>query len=148
MKNSYKLILSIVIVLTLSFVVHAANNYVQPGDTITLTWANVSPTAGDPVIKCSSKAGGGIIGVALNGTATAAESVQVATKGVFDLSVKATGGAMYVGDYVFAAVGGLGTCTATLDDTSSGLIFGVLLEAISSGETDTVNVMLLQPSHL
>lgn len=124
-------------------------NYVKPGDTIKLTWSTTSPTAGDPVVKTQAKATGGIIGVALNGTATASETVEVATVGVFDLSVTAAAAAIAVGDYIFVAdPGGVEVCTAALTNTNTGLIFGQALEAIGNGKTDTINVKLLQPSHL
>lgn len=125
-----------------------ATNYVQPGSVVTLTWSTTSPTAGDPVVKITSKAQGGLVGVALNGAATASESVSVATEGVFDLSVTAAASAIAVGDYIFVAdPGNVEVCTATLTNTNTGLIFGQALEAIGNGLTDTINVKLLQPSH-
>lgn len=125
-----------------------ATNQKSDGKIITLTWSTTSPTAGAPVVKSTSKAAGGIVGVALTGGGTAGESVSVATEGVFDLSVNAAAGAIAVGDFIFAAAGGgVEVCTATLSNTNTGLIFGQALEAIASGSTDTIKVRLLQPSH-
>lgn len=125
-----------------------ATNYVRPGEVVQVTWATTSPTAGDPVVKMTSKAAGGLIGVALNGTATASQAIQVATTGVFDLSVTAAAAAIAIGDYIFVAdPGNVEVCTAALTNTNTGLIFGQALEAIGNGLTDTINVKLLQPSH-
>jgi hypothetical protein len=52
-----------------------ASNYVSPGKTITLSWSVDSPVPGEAVLKCATKATGGIVGVALSGTDTAAENV-------------------------------------------------------------------------
>lgn len=131
-----------------------ATNFVQEGDRITLTWSSTSPSSGDPVIKCAAKATGGIVGVALTGAGTAAENVTVATKGVFNLSVCAssTVGNVNVGDYIYAEVAGITTCTADLTNISSGLLFGVALDGITASTTpgvhNTIRVMLRQPGHL
>lgn len=138
----------IVALLVIASVAIAATNYVNDGSAVVLTWSTTSPSANDPVIKCAAKATGGLVGVALNGAGTAGEYVTVRTKGIFKLSVTATGAPMNVGDYVFAAVGGIEVCTATLSNDNTGLCYGQLLEAVSSGATSIVQVKLLQPSHL
>lgn len=142
-------------VLLFASVAFAASNYVQPGDNIVLTWATTSPTANAAVVKCASKATGGIIGVALTGGGTAGENVTVATKGVFNLSVTAssTVGNIAVGDYVFGSVAGdVAVCTTTLSNINTGLIFGQALDAVTASTTagvySTIRVKLLQPSHL
>ena len=148
MKNIHKLILSIVIVLALSLVVHGAGNMIQTGDVIALQWSSVGCTTGDPVIKCASKATGGIVGVALK-TAAVDTNVSVATKGVFDLTVTSGAAAIVIGDYIFATVVDENTSTAALTNTNTGLIFGQALEAISAtGTAAVIKVKLLQPSHL
>lgn len=125
-----------------------STNYIQPGKVVTLTWSTASPTAGDAVAKTQAKATGGIVGVALNGTATASESVEVATEGVFDVSIVAAG-AMKVGDRVFASIPAtVETCTTVLSETNTGLSFGTLLEEITAAATVTRKVLLVQPSNL
>lgn len=151
MKNRMMLVL---VLCAVAASLMAATNYVQPGDVITLTWAKTSPSKNAPVVKCASKATGGIIGVAMDGAGTAGENVRVATKGIFDLSVTtASGSSIAIGDYVYGSVAGdVEVCTTTLSNTNTGLIFGQAMEAItgsSSGDiTATINVKLLQPSHL
>lgn len=121
-----------------------ATNFIQDGDVIALTWSSTSPTAGDPVIKCTSKAAGGIVGVALNGIASASESISVQTRGVFDLSV-AVSVAAAIGDHIYADVGGIEVCTATLGNDATGLLFGQLLEAVTATTATTVKILLCQP---
>ena len=124
-----------------------ATNQVQEGKIIPLTWATTSPSSGAPVVKNTAKASGGIIGVALNGSAVAGETVSVATEGVFKLSVTAAAAAIAVGDFIFvAAAGGVEVCTAALTNTNTGLVFGQALEAVGNGLTATIKVRLLQPS--
>lgn len=125
-----------------------ATNFSQPGDVVTITWSGTSPTAGDAVCKTTAKATGGITGVALNGTATASEEIQVAVEGVFEVTIVA-GGAMTVGDYVFASIpANINTCTTTLSETNTGLLFGQLLEAISGASTVKRKVRLVSPAHI
>lgn len=132
----------------------AATNYVQPGDQLTLTWATTSPTANDPVVKGTNKAGGAIVGVALTGGAVASERVAVATKGVFKLPVIASStiGSMAIGDYVYTTMGGVEVCTCALSNINTGIKFGQLLEAITAstthGVSNTVKILVCQPGHL
>ena len=124
-----------------------STNYKGKGDVITLNWATTSPTAGAPVVKAVSKAVG-LVGVALNGAAVAAEDVEVAIRGIFDLEVVAAA-AMKVGQTVFGSITtGEEVCTTVLSDTATGLPFGHLLEAISSAQTTTVNIRLCQKTYL
>lgn len=125
-----------------------ATNFKQPGKVVTMTWATTSPSAGDAVAKVNTKAKGGMIGVALNGVAFAGESIDMAREGVFSLPVVA-GAAMGKGDYVFASIPAtVEVCTTILSEANTGLIFGQLLTAITAAATVTVDVALLQPSHL
>jgi predicted RecA/RadA family phage recombinase len=125
-----------------------STNYKQEGAVVTITWSSASPTAGDAVAKCTAKATGGLIGVALNGTATTNEEIQVATEGIFTVSVVA-GGAMTVGDYVYAAIpSNINTCTTVLSETNTGIHFGKLLTAITAASTVSVPVLLGQPAHM
>jgi predicted RecA/RadA family phage recombinase len=119
------------------------------GNPITITFATTSPAApGTPVIKCAAKATGGFAGVALNGTGTAAESIQVAREGVYTVPITA-GGAMAVGDYVFASVNGdVAVSTTVLSETNTGLIFGILLDTIAGAGATTARVELVRASHL
>jgi len=132
----------------LATALQAATNYISSGEVINLSWSTTAPSSGDPVVKATTKAAGGISGVSLV-TATASQLVPVAINGIFDLSVTANGddglgGPIAVGDYVFASLGGVEVCTTTLSALNTGLIFGVALEAVASGTTATINVLLIQ----
>jgi predicted RecA/RadA family phage recombinase len=125
-----------------------STNMHSDGKVVTVTWSTASPTAGDAVCKTTAKATGGLTGVALNGTATVSESINVAVEGVFNVSIVA-GGAMTVGDYVYASIpANIETCTTVLSETNTGLIFGKLLTAIAGASTVTRPVLLVQASHL
>ena len=125
-----------------------STNFKYEGKTIPITWATTSPSANDPCVKTQAKAKGALIGVALNGVASAGESIDVATEGVFDLSIVASV-AMAVGDFVFASIPATSAvCTTTLSSVNSGVIFGQLLQPITASGTITREVRLLQPSHL
>lgn len=155
MQNHKRFMIPILLaVLAVSAALFGASNFIQAGDRVTLTWSSTSPTAGDPVVKCASKATGGIVGVALTGGAVADENVVVMLSGVFDLSVTAssTVGNIAVGDYIFTSVSGITTCTADLSNINSGLLFGQALEAITATTTagvyETIKVRIVQPAHL
>jgi len=147
MKSLHKLILSVVVVLAVAGLVHASGvNFINDGRIITLDWDTTAPTAGDAVVKLTSKARGGIVGLALT-TATASQNCSVLTEGVVDVTVTAGGGgtAIAVGDYVFAAVAGdPEVCTATLTNINTGITYGQALEAIASGSSDRIKVRLMQ----
>jgi predicted RecA/RadA family phage recombinase len=126
----------------------ALNQLQERGAIVTLTWSTTSPTAGDAVCKTQAKATGGITGVALTGSATAGEEVSVALEGVFDLTIVA-GGAMAVGDTVFASIpANVQTCTTVLSETNTGIPIGSLLETIAGASTVVRKVRLGFCSHL
>lgn len=144
-------------VLTLALVVlvgamawATASNFVKEGDVVTLTWSVTSPAANSPCVKCTSKDTGGIIGVSLNGLGTAGENVSVATKGVFDVPVLASGSNIAIGDFIYGTLDGINTGTTTLSNASDGhLLFGQALEAATASTTaQTINVLLRQPGQL
>lgn len=149
-----KNLVPVLILASLALTVFGATNYVKDADVITLTWATTSPAAGAAVVKGTSKANGAIIGVALNGTSTAAENVSVKTDGVFRLSVTAssTVGNIAVGDYVYTTISGVEVCTTSLSNINTGVLFGKAMEAITASTTagvyQTIKVMLCQPAHL
>ena len=122
-----------------------SNAYVKDGDVVDITWSSTSPTAGDPVIKGTATSSGAIVGMALNGTATANENVTVLTKGVCKLSVQAIGSAIAIGDYVYtSAPSNINTCTASCTNTNTGYLFGKALEAlvVASG-SQKIKVLLM-----
>ncbi len=154
MKKSTSTILGIMLLFSFT-ALFAATNYVQEGNNITLNWATTSPVANAAVIKCAAKATGGIVGVAMNGSAVAGENVTVQTTGIFNVGIVASStiGNMATGDYVYASVGGIEVCTTTLSNISSGLLWGQLVGAAvtastTPGVSQTRAVRLLQPSHL
>lgn len=98
-----------------------------------------TPASGDPVRF------GNITGVALTakgdgGNAAADTTVDFSTA-VYDLSVKAVNdsgnSAVAVGDAIFY----VDADTPKLSKKASGYFFGIALEAITSGATDTINVL-------
>jgi len=142
--NLKQLLFTVLMVLAVAFAAVATSTYyVSESRVVTIQFASAATTAGSPVIKCTSKAGGAIVGVALN-TAVAGADVQVCTEGVFDLTVSADGDGVVVGDYVFAAIPGIGTGTTTLGETNTNVIFGQALEAVTNGTSDRIKVRLMQ----
>ncbi len=148
-------VLAIFFVIALCAGLMAANGaYISNGDVVTLTWATTSPTAGDIVVKGTTKAGGAICGIALNGTATANERVSVATKGVVYGSVTAssTVGSIGVGDYIYSTITASEVCTVSLSNVSSGILVGKALETVTASTTagvySTIKILLCQPGHL
>jgi predicted RecA/RadA family phage recombinase len=90
------------------------------------------PATGDPVLF------GQLPGVALT-TEDAAGNTTVALDGVFKLSVKGTSGsnaAITAGDKIYYVTGD----TPKLSVTTSGVLFGIALENVSSGATATIKV--------
>ena len=159
MKNSNRIIgifaLFLVSILVSQLSAYSAGDFYQDGDVISLTWSTTSPTRGDAIVKSTSKATGGITGVAISGVASAGETVQVKTGGVVYLPVTASSpvGNIAVGDYIFGSVAGnVEVCTTVLSNINTGLIFGQALEAVTATTTaevySTIKVKLLQPSHL
>lgn len=116
-----------------------ANNFVQPGDVLTITESDlVHPThtdglvdSGDPVVM------GRIPGVAQVSAAATTDPIAVSTKGVYDLLVTVVHNGISKGETVF-----IDPSAGTLSDDFADVPFGLALEAIASG-SDTINVKLL-----
>jgi len=114
-------------------------NSVQDGKVLTFTESLlVHPShsdgfvdAGDPVIV------GRIVGVAYENAAAATDSVNVQTEGVFDLSVSSIHNGISVGETVY-----IDPSTAALSDDLNDVPYGVALETVAGGGTDTINVKL------
>ena len=144
----------ILLLAALAFTAFGATNYVKPSDVISLTFATTSALPNAAVVKGTSKAVGAIVGVSLNGTASAGENLSVATTGVFKLPVCAssTVGNMAIGDYVYTTMSGVEVSTTLLSNINTGVLFGQLLEPITASTTagvyNTVKVMIRQPGHL
>ena len=100
-------------------------NYVQPGNTITLT-APYAVTSGDGLLV------GSIFGVAA-GDAANAETVEVALVGIFDLK-KVASQAWSAGDKVYWDDTNKRCTTVATDNT----LIGVAVEAVASGAGDTI----------
>lgn len=96
----------------------------------------VGTVSGDPVVL------GNFTGVALTDRNTAGNA-SVKTDGVFDLSVKAINdsgdSAVAIGDTIFWLTGD----TPKLSKKNSGTAFGVALEIVALGATDTIKVKLM-----
>src|SRR6056297_3112139 len=114
-----------------------ATNYIQPGESLRIGTAN-GAASGDPMVL------GGYLPCVL---LTDAESdspyeATVATQGIFDLSVEAVdddgNSAVSVGDAIYYTSGD----DPVLNKKNSGEFFGVALEDITSGSTDTINILL------
>ena len=109
-----------------------ATNYVQQGDVIKLPVAS-GKTSGDPDLV-------GSIPVVCLTDRDSDGNAECALKGVFDLPVtgadNAGNAAVSVGDTLYMDAG-----TINIDGTD-GTEYGAALEAVASGETDTINVRL------
>jgi len=100
-------------------------NYVQPGNTITLT-APYAVASGDGLLV------GSIFGVAA-GTAALSESVETALTGVFDITkvgsqAWTSGARIYWDD----------TNKRTTNVATSNTLIGVAIEAVAGGAGDTI----------
>ena len=100
-----------------------------------------TPASGDPVVV------GTIPGVALTAEGAggnASTETTIATEGVFALSVKGINAqgnsAVAVGDKIYYTNGD----DPPLSKKATGALFGKALEAVGSGETATINVLLIQ----
>lgn len=151
MKNKSLYLVIVLALISIVVTVFAADNYVNDGSVIELTWSAVSPNSGDAVIKGTTDHGGAITGVALNGASVEGESVSVATRGVFKLpvTIASASNSIVVGDYVYASLTDANTSTTTLSKTSaSGTIFGKALEAVTGSDTvavtQTIKILLIQ----
>ncbi|MCF1711036.1 DUF2190 family protein [Tabrizicola sp. J26] len=100
-------------------------NYVQPGNTITLT-APYAVTSGDGLLV------GSIFGVAA-GTAAIGEAVEAALTGVYDLK-KVASQAWAAGDKVYWD----NTAKEATRTTTSNTLIGVAVVAVAGGAGDTI----------
>ena len=100
-------------------------NYVQPGNTITLT-APYAVTSGDGLLI------GSIFGVAA-GTAAVGEAVEAALTGVYDLK-KVASQAWAAGDKVYWD----NTAKEATKTTTSNNLIGVAVVAVAGGAGDTI----------
>ena len=108
-------------------------NYVQPGNTITLT-APYAVTSGDGLLV------GSIFGIAA-GDAANAETVEVALVGVFDLK-KVASQAWSVGDKVYWD----DTNKRCTNVATGNTLIGVAIEAVAGGAGDTIGRVRLNGS--
>ena len=100
-------------------------NYVQPGNTITLT-APYAVTSGDGLLI------GSIFGFAA-GTAAVGEAVEAALTGVYDLK-KVASQAWAAGDKVYWD----NTAKEATKTTTSNTLIGVAVVAVAGGAGDTI----------
>jgi predicted RecA/RadA family phage recombinase len=100
-------------------------NYVQPGNTITLT-APYAVTSGDGLLV------GAIFGVAA-GTAILGDPVETAVEGVYDLK-KVASQAWAAGDRIYWD----NTAKQTTKTLTSNTLIGVATEAVAGGATDLI----------
>ena len=100
-------------------------NYVQPGNTITLT----APYA---VVSGEGLLAGSIFGVAA-GTAALGDPVETALEGVYDMK-KLASQAWAVGDKIYWD----NTAKNTTKTLTSNTLIGVATEAVAGGATDLI----------
>ena len=100
-------------------------NYVQPGNTITLT-APYAVSSGDGLLV------GAIFGVAA-GTAIVGDPVETALEGVYDLK-KVASQAWAAGDRIYWD----NTARQTTKTLTSNTLIGVATEAVAGGATDLI----------
>ena len=108
-------------------------NYVQPGNTITLT-APYAVSSGDGLLV------GSIFGVAV-GTAALGETVEAALTGVYDLK-KVASQAWAAGDKVYWD----NTAREATKTTTSNTLIGVAVVAVAGGAGDVVGRVRLNGS--
>ncbi len=108
-------------------------NYVQPGNTITLT-APYAVASGDGLLV------GSVFGVAA-GDAANAETVEAALVGVFDLK-KVASQAWVVGDKIYWD----NTNKETTKTATANTLIGVATEAVANGAGDIVGRVRLNAS--
>lgn len=108
-------------------------NYVQPGNTITLT-APYDVASGDGLLV------GAIFGVA-TGAAANGESIEAALVGVFDLK-KVGSQAWAVGDKIYWD----NTAKETTKTVASNTLIGAAIEAVGNGAGETVGRVRLNAS--
>lgn len=116
-------------------------NKIQPGVGSTLNTLDVTPT--DPVSPASGDPVrlGLICGVAVAGVRSNGKVVIDIAPGIFDLSVKGVNGsgnsAVAVGEKLYY----VDADTPKISKKTTGTFIGYALEAVSSGATDTINVL-------
>ena len=108
-------------------------NFVQPGNTITLT-APYAVASGDGLLV------GSIFGVA-SGTAALGETVEAALTGVYDLK-KVASQAWAAGDKVYWD----NTAKEATKTTTSNTLIGVAVVAVAGGAGDTIGRVRLNGS--
>ncbi|MET3791778.1 DUF2190 family protein [Aquamicrobium terrae] len=108
-------------------------NYVQPGNTITLT-APYAVASGDGLLV------GAIFGIAA-GTAASGDPVETALVGVFDLK-KVASQAWAAGDKVYWD----NTAKEATKTTTSNTLIGVAIAAVAGGAGDTIGRVRLNAS--
>lgn len=108
-------------------------NYVQPGNTITLT-APYDVASGDGLLV------GAMFGVAA-GDAASGETVEAALVGIFDLT-KAASQAWAVGDKVYWD----NTAKVATKTASGNTAIGVAVDAVGGGASDTIGRVRLNGS--
>ena len=108
-------------------------NYVQPGNTVTLT-APYAVASGDGLLV------GSIFGVAA-GTAALGDAVEAALTGVYDLK-KVASQAWAAGDKVYWD----NTAKEATKTTTSNTLIGVAVVAVAGGAGDTIGRVRLNAS--
>lgn len=114
-------------------------NYVQPGKNISIVEsALVHPSHSDGLVDSGDPVcAGRLVGVANTDAAASTDKVAITTEGVFDLSVVGNGNGVSIGETVF-----IDQSSGVLSNDETDTPFGLALEAISAGQTDTINVKL------
>lgn len=112
-----------------------SKNKVQEGKHLTMDVGS-DLLSGAPIVI------GGIAGVLMHDADTTTHIATIDTEGVYDLSVKGVDGvgnsAVAIGDAIYWTVGD----TPQLNKKATGALFGYALEAVTSGSTATINVLL------
>lgn len=114
-------------------------NFIQKGDKLTFTESDLTHpshsdnlvNSGDPIVV------GRIVGVCNADAAATTSKVAISVKGVYDLQVVSAGNGLSIGESVF-----IDPATAILSEDPADVPFGVALEAVAAGQTDTINIRL------
>lgn len=113
-----------------------ATNKIQDGEVLRLAVGS-GVDSGDPV-----SVGNALRGVALTDYDSADGKASVAMNGVYDISAQAVDDAgnstVAVGDRLYYS----GSASPYLSKKKSGKFFGIALEAITAGQTSTINVLV------
>ncbi len=115
------------------------DNYIQEGRHLTFTESALTHpshsdgfvNSGDPVLV------GRFAGVAMTDAAASTDKIAVKVHGVVDVSVVGSGNGISIGETVY-----IDPSAATLGPDLTDTPFGLALEAIAAGQTDTINVWL------